>query len=65
MADDASVARFHDAVGDRPVDILIANAGTYGGKRQTLGDLDFDAWRETFEINSLGPVRLARPSCPT
>ncbi len=60
VGDDASVARFHDSVGDRPVDILIANAGVYGGRRQELGALDFPDWQGVFNVNSLGPARLAQ-----
>ncbi len=47
-------------MGGQPIDILIANAGVYGGDRQDrLGDLDYDAWLQTFAVNVLGPVRLA------
>jgi NAD(P)-dependent dehydrogenase (short-subunit alcohol dehydrogenase family) len=60
VADPASVAAFRQAVGDQPIDILIANAGVMGGDRQQrLGDLDFDSWTRTLAVNSLGPVRLA------
>ena len=64
VADDASVRAFHAKVGDQAIDILIANAGVYGGDRQKLGDIDFDAWMTTFSINSLGPVRLAQAFLP-
>jgi NAD(P)-dependent dehydrogenase (short-subunit alcohol dehydrogenase family) len=58
--DGASVAAFRRAVGDAPIDILIANAGVYGGERQgRLGDIDFGEWAEVFAVNTLGPVRLA------
>jgi len=60
VADADSVAAFRRAVGDRPIDILIANAGVYGGDRQNrLGDIDYDAWLKAFAVNTLGPVRLA------
>ena len=60
VADRASVEAFRRAVGDRPIDLLIANAGVYGGDRQNrLGDIDYEAWSETFTVNVLGPVRLA------
>lgn len=41
-----------------PVDILINNAGVYGGDHQRAGDLDYDAWIRTLAINTLGPVRV-------
>lgn len=60
VADAASVAAFKADVGDRPIDILIASAGVYGGDRQQkLGDIDYDDWLKVFNINSLGPMRLA------
>jgi NAD(P)-dependent dehydrogenase (short-subunit alcohol dehydrogenase family) len=60
VADAASVEAFRRAVGGQPIDILIANAGVYGGDRQNrLGDIDWDEWLKTFAVNVLGPVRLA------
>jgi NAD(P)-dependent dehydrogenase (short-subunit alcohol dehydrogenase family) len=60
VADAASVEAFRGAVGGQPIDILIANAGVYGGDRQDrLGDIDFDAWTRAFAVNTLGAVRLA------
>lgn len=60
VADAASVKAFADAVGDAPVDILIANAGVFGGDRQhRLGAIDYDAFEETLAVNTLGPLRLA------
>ena len=60
VAEDASVQAFRAALGDRPIDILIANAGVYGHRAQQLGALDFDDWLKTLNINSLGPMRLAQ-----
>lgn len=60
VGDDASVAAFRSAVGDRPIDIFVANAGVYGGQKQSFGDLDFDGWLDTVKVNTLGPVRLAQ-----
>jgi NAD(P)-dependent dehydrogenase (short-subunit alcohol dehydrogenase family) len=61
VADDASVQAFARAVGDPPIDILIANAGVMGGERQhRLAELDGDAWLDAFNVNTLGPMRLAQ-----
>lgn len=60
VADEASVEAFRSAVGGQPIDLLIANAGVWGGDRQDrLGALDYEAWMNTFAVNALGPVRLA------
>ena len=53
------VASFKAAVGDRPLDLVIANAGVYGGHDQGLGEVDFDAMAHTLAVNTLGPVRIA------
>ena len=61
VADDASVAAFSAAAGDAPVDILIANAGVWGGQReQQFGTLDFGNWARVLSVNTLGPMRLAQ-----
>lgn len=47
------------------VDVLVNNAGIMGSQRQTVSDMDYDAWRQAFEVNTLAPFRLAtalRPS---
>ena len=58
-ASDAQVASFKAAVGDRPLDLVIANAGVYGGHDQGFGEVDFDAMADTLAVNTLGPVRIA------
>ena len=55
----AQVGSFKSAVGDRPLDLVIANAGVYGGDHQGVGDVDFDAMARTLAVNTLGPVRIA------
>ncbi|MEW5756082.1 MAG: SDR family oxidoreductase [Pseudomonadota bacterium] len=43
-----------------PIDLLINNAGVYIEKYQqdSLGSIDYEAWRDSFNVNSLGAVRL-------
>ncbi len=60
---DAQVQAFRKQVGDRSVDILIANAGVFGA-HQASGAFDFDDWLQTYSVNSLGPVRLAQAFLP-
>jgi NAD(P)-dependent dehydrogenase (short-subunit alcohol dehydrogenase family) len=64
VADGASVASFAQAVGGRPLDLVIANAGVYGGQAQGFGEVDFDAWLQTLAVNTLAPVRLAQAFAP-
>ena len=56
VASDEIVADLAKRLGDTPVDVVINNAGIL--LRQSLDDLDFEAMRKQFEINSLGPLRI-------
>lgn len=65
VTSDASVAAAKAALGDRPVDVLVNNAGIYGNReRQSALDMDFDAWREVFEVNVYAPLRVAQAFLP-
>ena len=60
VGDDASVQAFAAAVGRRPLDVVVANAGVYGGQHQsTLADIDWASWLGVLNVNTLGPVRVA------
>lgn len=59
VASDASVAAFAAAVGETPIDVLIANAGVFGGERQhRLGEVSAAEFLDTLNVNTVGPVRL-------
>jgi NAD(P)-dependent dehydrogenase (short-subunit alcohol dehydrogenase family) len=58
VADGESVGQLARAIAGAPVDLLINNAGVYGGSHQQLGDVDFDDALRTYEINGLGPLRV-------
>ncbi|MBL8782682.1 MAG: SDR family oxidoreductase [Alphaproteobacteria bacterium] len=58
VASDASVAHLASDIGAEPIDILINNAGVYGGDHQRLGDIDYETWIRTMSVNALGPVRV-------
>ena len=60
VSDDASMAALKAALGDQPIDIVIANAGVMGPKQQDRpGRLDIAGWLQTLSTNTLGPVRTA------
>ena len=59
VADATEVASFKAAVGERPLDLVIANAGVYGGGEQAFGEVDFDEMSHTLAVNTVGPVRVA------
>lgn len=53
-ADESSIAQFAAAVGDRPIDLFINNAGIYGPMA-----LDRSSWLDLFAVNVVAPVQLA------
>lgn len=55
---DESVAEFAKAVGETPVDVIINNAGVWGGEKQRLGNMDYEAFAHTLNVNTIGPVRV-------
>src|SRR5690348_13287960 len=51
IGDPASVRAFAAALGDAPVDVVINNAGVWGGEHQDLADLDLDEAARTFQVD--------------
>ncbi len=50
------------ALGTRPIDVLVNNAGVL--VPESLETIDPDALRKQYEINAVGPVRLTRALLP-
>ena len=61
MLDLEAVAGFGERVDS--LDLLIANAGTYGPKSVTSAD-DARGWAETFSVNTIAPFLLAQAVLP-
>jgi short-subunit dehydrogenase len=53
---DASINSLSERLGERPIDVLVNNAGIL--RRETLDDLDVASMREQFDVNALGPLRV-------
>ena len=58
VTDAGSIAALKDALGGKPIDILWNNAGVYLDKGMPLSGMDWDAWEETFRVNTIAPLRL-------
>ncbi len=41
-----------------PIDILMNNAGIYGSDKNTFGAVDVDSWLQTFQVNSIAPLKM-------
>lgn len=65
VADPARVGAVVEAVGDRPVDVLVNNAGGFvGAEGSTLDDV-VTQWRATFDTNVLTAVVLTTALLPS
>lgn len=60
VSDGASVAALAEQIGATPIDVLINNAGMAGPpiQKQSLEEMDFDGWAETFAVNTIAPLRV-------
>lgn len=60
VSDGDSVAKLAARIGEGPIDVLINNAGMAGPdfQNQSLGDMDYEGWAETFAVNTMAPLRV-------
>ena len=63
VADQGSVDRMAAELMDQPIDLLINNAGIFPrvGK---IEEIDFDDYKRTLSVNTIGPVRVTRALLP-
>ncbi len=61
IGDSDSVKSFKAELGDTPVDILIHNAGVWGGlDTQVFANMDYDNWAYELNIMLMGPFRVTQ-----
>lgn len=58
IASDETVQDLVDALNGKAVDVLILNSGVYPREGQNIGQIDYEGWREAFETNVLGTMRV-------
>ena len=63
VSDLGRVASFGDVLDGRPLDLFIANAGTYGPRRIETA-ADGEGWLETLNVMAVSPVLLAEALLP-
>jgi NAD(P)-dependent dehydrogenase (short-subunit alcohol dehydrogenase family) len=63
VTDPASVERMVQALGGRPVDLLVNNAGILPMMR-SVEEADMAAYQRVMDVNTLGPVRVTRSILP-
>lgn len=59
VSNDKSISSFTNALNGTTIDILINNAGILGGDHQSLNDIDYDAWAEIFQVNTMSPLKIS------
>jgi NAD(P)-dependent dehydrogenase (short-subunit alcohol dehydrogenase family) len=59
VTSDDSVKHLAEVLKGKPVDLLILNSAIFTRDGNKLGELNFAGWRESFETNVLGAVRVA------
>jgi NAD(P)-dependent dehydrogenase (short-subunit alcohol dehydrogenase family) len=62
LTSDACTTRLSGAVGERPVDLALSNAGFYSG---ATDDFDYEAIRLEYEVNTLGSMRFVSALLPS
>lgn len=58
-SDEAAPAALKEAIGAEPIDLMFANAGAMGTRRQSFGDVDVEAVLALIGVNALAPLKLA------
>ncbi len=68
--DGASVTALAQRLAGKPIDVLVNNAGLYGGswdtdaQRQTAGGMDYALWEDIHRVNVMGPFRMVMALLP-
>ena len=58
-SDNGAPAALKDRIGAEPLDLMFANAGAMGTRRQSFGDVDTEALLNLIRVNALAPLKLA------
>lgn len=63
VADPSSIDAAAERIGDAAIDVAIIVAGAVGGdpmQQQSIDNIDVDEWHKTLDINTIGPLLVAR-----
>jgi len=59
VTDAGSVKAAAAELDGQAIDLLLNNSGIIGPHGQTIGNIDYDAWAEVLEVNTMGPMRVS------
>jgi len=58
VTEEKTIDNLTDLIGDNPLDIVVNSAGIGGGTSSEGRAMDYEAWMEAFEVNTVGPYRV-------
>ncbi|MFO6423534.1 SDR family oxidoreductase [Motilimonas sp. KMU-193] len=61
---ETGINKLANEIADKPLDVLINNAGIMGPEQQDLNGLDSEGWLATFAINTIAPFHVSRLLLP-
>ncbi|QSX35198.1 SDR family oxidoreductase [Shewanella avicenniae] len=64
VTDYDAVAELGKELADRPISLLINNAGYYGPYNVAVGGSDVEEWRKVIEINTIAPLKVVEAFLP-
>ncbi|HLT78612.1 MAG TPA: SDR family oxidoreductase [Ferrovibrio sp.] len=64
VTDYAAVDRLAETYKDRPIDLLINNAGIYGIRNPPLTIADFDDYLKVLQVNAVAPMKVTLAMLP-
>jgi NAD(P)-dependent dehydrogenase (short-subunit alcohol dehydrogenase family) len=63
VTDDATIKEASRQI-EEPIDLLINSAGISGPRDQSTGKVEYGAWREVLDVNTMGPLRVTEAFIP-
>jgi NAD(P)-dependent dehydrogenase (short-subunit alcohol dehydrogenase family) len=59
VADFAQIEQLARQLKNNSIDVLINNAGVYQFGKESFGDIDYEAWLQSFRVNAMAPLKMA------
>jgi NAD(P)-dependent dehydrogenase (short-subunit alcohol dehydrogenase family) len=59
VTQDEAVQELRTELQHESIDVLVNNAGVYFEKYVSIEEIRFETWMQTFEVNTIGPMRVA------
>ena len=59
VTDPASIRAASAELDGQALDVIINNAGVMGARGQSIGNIDYKAWANVLDVNTMGPMRIS------